>query len=38
MSRNARCTVERHDRRQCVWSLIAKAAEAAGKAEFGEFL
>jgi hypothetical protein len=38
MSRNARCTVERHDRRQCVWSLIAKAAEAARKAEFDQFL
>jgi hypothetical protein len=35
-ARNARCTVERHDRRQCVWALIEKAAEAARKAEFDE--
>ena len=36
-SRSACCTIERHDRRQCVWSLIAKAAAAARKAEFDEF-
>ena len=35
-ARNAHCTVERHDRRQCVWALIEKAAEAARKAEFDQ--
>jgi hypothetical protein len=35
-ARNARCTIERHDRRQSVWALIEKAAEAARKAEFDE--
>jgi hypothetical protein len=35
-ARNARCTVERHDRHQCVWALIERAAAAARKAEFNE--
>lgn len=30
------CRVSGHDRRQSVWSLIAKAAEAAMNAEFVE--
>jgi hypothetical protein len=30
----ATCTVIRHDRRQSVWSLIAKAASAIQQAEF----
>lgn len=34
--RNASCAVTGHDRRQCVWTLLAKAAEAARKAEFEE--
>jgi hypothetical protein len=32
----ASCKVAGHDRRQCVWALIEKAAEAARKAEFDE--
>ena len=35
-ARSARCTVERHDRRQAVWTLLAKAAEEAMRAEFEE--
>ena len=35
-ARNARCTVERHDRRQAVWALLAKAAGEAMRAEFEE--
>jgi hypothetical protein len=34
--RNGSCTVKRHDRRQSVWSLLAKAAQAAVEAEFDE--
>jgi hypothetical protein len=34
--RNGSCTVEGHDRRQSVWSLVAKAAAAALQAEFDE--
>jgi hypothetical protein len=34
--RNAVCTVLAHDRRQSVWALLAKASEAARKAEFHE--
>jgi hypothetical protein len=34
--RNASCSVEGHDRRQSIWALIAKAAEAAMKAEYDE--
>lgn len=34
--RNGGCTVHAHDRRQSVWSLLAKAAEAAMAAEFDE--
>jgi hypothetical protein len=35
-SRSTTCIVSRHDRRQSVWSLIAKAAEAIQTAEFDE--
>jgi hypothetical protein len=35
-SRSATCTVVGHDRRQSVWSLIAKAAAEIEKAEFDE--
>lgn len=35
-SRNASCTVKRHDRRQCVWALLAKASEEIIKADFVE--
>lgn len=35
-TRSARCTVERHDRRQAVWSLLAKAADEVIRAEFEE--
>ncbi|MGY3618450.1 hypothetical protein [Bradyrhizobium sp. USDA 10063] len=35
-ARRARCWVTGHDRRQAVRALLAKAAEAAGKAEFDE--
>jgi hypothetical protein len=35
-SRSTTCIVSRHDRRQSVWSLIAKAAEAIQKADFDE--
>ncbi len=35
-TRSASCTVERHDRRQAVWSLLAKAADEAMRAEFEE--
>lgn len=34
--RNASCRVEGHDRRQSIWALIARAAEAATKAEYDE--
>jgi hypothetical protein len=34
--RNGSCAVHAHDRRQSVWSLLAKAAEAAMAAEFDE--
>jgi hypothetical protein len=34
--RNGSCTVENHDRRQSVWALVAKAAQAALEAEFDE--
>jgi hypothetical protein len=34
--RNANCTVERHNRHQSVWALLAKASEAASKADFDE--
>lgn len=34
--RNGSCEVLAHDRRQTVWSLIAKAASAALEAEFDE--
>jgi hypothetical protein len=30
------CEVIGHDRRQAIWSLLAKAAEAAARAEFDE--
>ncbi|SEI20900.1 hypothetical protein [Tardiphaga sp. OK245] len=33
-ARNARCTVERHDRRQTIWALLAKAADEATRAKF----
>jgi hypothetical protein len=33
---SATCTVLGHDRRQSVWSLIAKAASAIQQAEFDE--
>jgi hypothetical protein len=35
-SRSTTCIVSRHDRRQSVWSLIAKAADEIRKAEFDE--
>jgi hypothetical protein len=35
-SRNASCSVAGHDRRQPIWALIARAAEAAMKAEHDE--
>ena len=35
-SRSATCVVTRHDRRQSVWALIAKAAAEIGKAEYDE--
>jgi hypothetical protein len=35
-SRSATCVVARHDRRQSVWALIAKAAAEIEKAEFDE--
>jgi hypothetical protein len=34
--RSASCEVTGHDRRQSVWALVAKAAEAACEAEYGE--
>ena len=34
--RNAGCRVIGHDRRQSIWALIAKSAEAAMQAEFDE--
>jgi hypothetical protein len=34
--RNGSCTVEDHDRNQSVWALIARAAEAAMKAEYDD--
>lgn len=34
--RNGSCTVRRHDRRQSIWSPLAKAAEAAMAAEFDD--
>jgi hypothetical protein len=34
--RSANCIVSRHDRRQSVWSLIAKAADEITRAEFDE--
>jgi hypothetical protein len=33
---NGSCRVEGHDRRQSVWTLIAKAAQAAMEAEYDE--
>lgn len=33
-SRSATCTVTGHDRRQSVWTLVAKAADEIEKAEF----
>jgi hypothetical protein len=35
-ARNAECVVEGHDRRQCLWALLAKAAEEIMRAEFVE--
>lgn len=35
-TRSARCIVERHDRRQALWSLLAKAADEAVRAKFDE--
>jgi hypothetical protein len=35
-ARSAACEVVGHDRRQSVWALVAKAAEAACKAEHDE--
>ena len=35
-ARNGGCRVEGHDRRQSIWALIARAAEAAMQAEFDE--
>ena len=32
--RSATCVVSRHDRRQSVWALIAKAAEEITRADF----
>ena len=34
--RNGSCSVERHHRRQTIWALIARAAEAAMQAEYDE--
>jgi hypothetical protein len=34
--RNGSCVIRDHDRRQSVWSLVAKAAQAALEAEFDE--
>ena len=34
--RNGSCTVENHDRNQSVFALIARAAEAALKAEYDD--
>jgi len=34
--RSAACEVVGHDRRQSVWALVAKAAEAALKADYDE--
>jgi hypothetical protein len=34
--RSASCEVTGHDRRQSVWTLLAKAAEAACMAKHGE--
>lgn len=34
--RSATCTVTGHDRRQSVWTLVAKAADEIEKAEFDE--
>jgi hypothetical protein len=34
--RNASCAVEEHDRRQSIWVLLAKAAQAAMQAEFDD--
>jgi hypothetical protein len=34
--RHGSCTVENHDRRQSIWALIARAAEAALQAEYDE--
>jgi hypothetical protein len=35
-AQSASCKVTGHDRRQAVWVLLAKAAEAARRAEFDE--
>jgi hypothetical protein len=34
--RNGSCRVEGHDRRQSIWALLARAAEAAMKADYDE--
>jgi hypothetical protein len=34
--RSATCTVTSHDRRQSIWNLLARAAEAAMKADYDE--